>query len=236
MFGPVGTTPYDLRFRLFGIPVTVTPWFWLAGLITGWQPNTNEHLDKLVIWIVCLFISILVHEMGHALTALFFGWPPEVYLYGFGGLAVYRPTYGRTTGRSVLISFAGPVAGFLLFGLMFALGIVLLASGWLQQLQPAWRDRLGDFVWDMTWINLAWGLVNLFPVLPLDGGRIAESLLIRFRPWDGPHLTATLSVVVAIVAAVAFYLNREYFGTYPAFFFGLLAFTNFQSLQTRGPW
>jgi stage IV sporulation protein FB len=75
------------------------------------------------------------------------------------------------------------------------------------------------------------------PVLPLDGGRIAEALLIRFRPWDGPRLAVTLSVVVAIVAAVAFYLNREHFGTYPAFFFGILAFSNFQSLQQpRGPW
>jgi stage IV sporulation protein FB len=236
MFGPVGTTPYDLRFRLFGIPVTVIPWFWLVALVTGWQPDTREHLDLLLIWVVCLFVSILVHEMGHALTALAFGWPPEVYLYGFGGLAVYRPTSARSTGRSVLISFAGPAAGFLLFGFTLLLGFGLVASGWTQRLPLAWQSRFGDFMWDMTWINLAWGLVNLVPVLPLDGGRIAEALLLRFRPWDGPRLAATLSVVVAGVAAVAFYLNREHFGTYPAFFFGLLAFMNIQSLQTRGPW
>jgi Zn-dependent protease len=237
MFGPVGTTPYDLRFRLFGIPVTIIPWFWLAALVTGWQPKSNEHPDFLLIWIGCFFVSILVHEMGHALTALAFGWPPEIYLYGFGGLAIYRPTSGRTTGRSVLISFAGPAAGFLLFGLTLVLGIGLVASGWAQGLPQAWQERLGEFIWDMTWINLAWGLVNLVPVLPLDGGRIAEALLIRFRPWDGPRLAVTLSVVVAIVAAVAFYLNREHFGTYPAFFFGILAFSNFQSLQQpRGPW
>jgi membrane-associated protease RseP (regulator of RpoE activity) len=214
----------------------VTPWFWLAGLITGWQPDTSERPDLLLIWIGCFFVSILVHEMGHALTALFFGWPPEVYLYGFGGLAVYRPTYGRTTARSVLISFAGPAAGFLLFGLAFAAGIALVASGWSQQLPPVWRERLVDFLWDMTWINVAWGLVNLLPVLPLDGGRIAEALLIRFRPWDGPRLAVTLSVVVAGVVAVAFFLNREHFGTYPALFFGLLAFSNLQSLQTPGAW
>jgi stage IV sporulation protein FB len=239
MFGPVGTTPYDLRFRLFGIPVTVSPWFWLAGLITGWQPDIRKHPDFLLIWIGCFFVSILVHEMGHALTALAFGWPPEVYLYGFGGLAVYRPTSGRTTGRSILISFAGPAAGFLLIGFILLLGMVLVASGWPQTLSPAVQDRLGEFLWDMTWINVAWGLVNLVPVLPLDGGRIAEALFIRFRPWDGPRLAVTLSVVVAVVAAVAFYLNRDRFGfgTYPAFFFGLLAMMNIQSLQQpRGPW
>jgi Zn-dependent protease len=236
MFGPVGTTAYDLRFRLLGIPVSVSPWFWLVALITGWRPNVNEHLDLLLIWIACLFISILVHEMGHALTALFFGWPPEVYLYGMGGLAVYRPTYGRTTAKSVLISFAGPAAGFLLFGVMVVVGVAVVASGWAHQLSPAGQRRLTEVLWDMTWINLAWGLVNLVPVLPLDGGRIAEALLIRFRPWDGPRLTVTLSVVVAVVAAVAFYLNRQFFGTYPAYFFGILAFINIQSLQTRGVW
>jgi stage IV sporulation protein FB len=233
MFGPVGTTPYDLHFRLFGIPVTVIPWFWLAALITGWTPQTGEKPALLVIWVFCFFVSILVHEMGHALTALFFGWPPEVYLYGFGGLAVYRPTHGQATAKSVLISFAGPAAGFLLFGLTFLAGIGVVASGWAQTLEPVWRERLGDFLWDMTWINLAWGLVNLLPVLPLDGGRIAEALLIRFRPWDGPRLAVTLSVVTAGVVAVAFFLNREYVGTYPAIFFALLAFTN---LQSRGVW
>ncbi len=238
MFGPVGTTPYDLRFRLFGIPVTVIPWFWLAALITGWHSDSRDHLGLLAIWIGCFFVSILVHEMGHALTALAFGWPPEIYLYGFGGLAVYRPTSGRTTGRSVLISFAGPAAGFVLYGLVWIADQLIVPSIWFENLQVPTQLGILNFLYWMERINLVWGLVNLIPVLPLDGGRIAEALLIRFRPWDGPRLAVTLSVVVAIVAAVGFYLNRERsgFGTYPAFFFGLLAFMNIQSLQTRGPW
>ncbi len=236
MFGPVGRTPYDLRFRLFGIPVTVIPWFWLAAVITGWTNETAQHPEMLLVWVGCFFVSILVHEMGHALTALFFGWPPAIYLYGFGGLAVYRPTYGHSTWRSVLISFAGPGAGFLLLGLVAAAQIAILTTGWFENLTPAAERRLADFLFDMIWINLIWGVVNLFPVLPLDGGRIAEALLIRFRPWDGQRLAATLSVVVGGVAGVFFFLHRDRFGTYPAIFFGLLAFTNLQSLQTRGPW
>jgi stage IV sporulation protein FB len=237
MLGPVGTTPYDLRFRLFGIPVTVVPWFWLAALVTGWMPSTNEHFDLLVIWIGCFFVSILIHELGHALTALGFGWPPEIYLYGFGGLAVYRPTYGRTTGRSVLISFAGPAAGFVLYGLIFALQKLIIPTAWFENLGDAAQLRVVYFIIQMKWINLAWGLVNLLPVLPLDGGRIAEALFNRFRPWDGPRLAATLSVIVAGATAVYFVIHREEYGTYPALLFGLLAFSNIQSLQQpRGPW
>jgi stage IV sporulation protein FB len=237
MLGPVGTTPYDLRLRLFGIPVIVTPWFWLAGLITGWHPKSAEHIDLLIIWIGCLFLSILVHEMGHALTALAFGWPPTVYLYGFGGLAVYRPTYGRTTGRSVLISFAGPGAGFLLYGATLAAEYGLASTEWVHTLDPNWKLRLGYFFLEMEFINLWWGLVNLLPVLPLDGGRIAEALFNRFRPWDGPRLAILLSVVVAGATAIFFVVHRDQYGTYPALLFGLLAFSNIQSLQQpRGPW
>jgi membrane-associated protease RseP (regulator of RpoE activity) len=236
MFGPVGTTPYDLRFRLFGIPVTVIPWFWVAALVTGWQPNTGRHLDLLVIWVGCFFVSILVHEMGHALTALGFGWPPQVYLYGFGGLAVYRPTSGRTTGRSVLISFAGPGAGFVLYGLVLLFRHLIERSAWFENLSLEVQFRVVYFIIQMEWINLVWGLVNLLPVLPLDGGRIAEALLIRFRPWDGPRLAATLSVLVGGVAAFYFVLHREEYSLYPAIFFGLLAFSNLQAMQTRERW
>jgi stage IV sporulation protein FB len=236
MFGSVGTTPYDLRFRLFGIPVTVAPWFWLAALITGWHENSEDRISLLFIWIGCFFVSILVHEMGHALTALACGWPPQVYLYGFGGLAVYRPTSGHTTGRSVLISFAGPGAGFLLYGLVYVAASALIASGWPQTLEPIWQYRLLVFVDFMEFINKWWGLVNLLPVLPLDGGRISEALFTRFRPWDGARLAAVLSVIVA--GGVTFYAwqHREQYGTYPAILFGLLAFSNIQSLQARGPW
>jgi stage IV sporulation protein FB len=237
MLGAVGTTPYDLRFRLFGIPVTVVPWFWLAAVITGWHENTEDRISLLFIWIGCLFVSILVHEMGHALTALACGWPPQVYLYGFGGLAVYRPTSSHTTGRSVLISFAGPGAGFFLYGLIRGTAYLLIESGWPQSLDRAWQLRLLEFLDDMVFINWYWGLVNLLPVLPLDGGRIAEALFNRFRPWDGPRLTAILSVVAAGATAVFFVMHREKYGTYPALLFGLLAFSNIQSLQQpRGPW
>src|SRR5580700_3966985 len=215
MFGSVGTTPYDLRFCLFGIPVAVTPWFWLAGLITGWHENSEDRISLLFIWIGCLFVSILVHEMGHALTALACGWPPQVYLYGFGGLAVYRPTSGHTTGRSVLISYAVFCLKKKIYGLVYVAASTLIASECPQTLQPLWHIRLLAFFDFMEFINLWWGLVNLLPVLPLDGGRISEALFRRFRPWDGARLAAMLSVIVAGGVAFYCYQHRERYGTYP---------------------
>src|SRR5260370_39885036 len=122
MFGTVAPTPYDLRFSLFGIPVRVHPFFWLVSLIMGWP----LHEPKLIlIWVACVFVSILVHELGHALTAKYFGWPPHIGLYSFGGYASYQPTWGHSTARTILVLIAGPGAGFVLFGLVVGLHILL---------------------------------------------------------------------------------------------------------------
>src|SRR5258708_21488286 len=115
MFGTVAPTPYDVRFSLFGIPVRVHPFFWIASLLMG----RGLHDRKLMlIWMACIFVSILVHELGHALTAQYFGWPPHIVLHAFGGYASYQPTWGHSTSRSILVSFAGPWAGFLLYAVV----------------------------------------------------------------------------------------------------------------------
>ena len=77
-----GTTQYDLRFSVLGIPVRVHPTFWFIGLLLG---SATPQLSLVAIWIGCLFLSILVHELGHALAARSFGWPPDIVLHGFGG-------------------------------------------------------------------------------------------------------------------------------------------------------
>ena len=102
MLGQVNPTPYDLYFPLFGIPVRVTPWFWLAGVLMGYGLIEQKRFDLLVVWLGCLFLSILVHEMGHALAGKLFGWPSDIILYHFGGVARYYHQDGYTTGRSVV--------------------------------------------------------------------------------------------------------------------------------------
>ncbi len=65
-------TAYDLHFQIAGIPVRVHPLFWLATLILGsnsWSGDGNVDPDagmKLLIWVGVMFVSILVHELGHS--------------------------------------------------------------------------------------------------------------------------------------------------------------------------
>ena len=80
-------TQFDLNWRMFGIPVRVHPWFWLMGVILGWSA-VERGVQYLVLWIVCVFVSILVHEFGHVFMGLVFGSRGHIVLYSFGGLAV----------------------------------------------------------------------------------------------------------------------------------------------------
>jgi len=227
MFGQVAPTEFDLRFSVFGIPVRVHPGFWLIAALMGANTLSNPALGPpyLFVWIFCLFFSILIHELGHALLARLYGWPPEIVLYHFGGLAMFRPGRGFSTSRSILISFAGPGAGFLLFGLTFATLVGLKFFG-------VETHRTVDFaILQLMWINLVWGLVNLIPVLPLDGGRICEAVCTSLRPRDGGLWSLRIGMAVSGGAALLFLVLKDVLGLYPGLLFGFLCFNNFQMYQ-----
>src|SRR5262245_23717935 len=119
------TTPYDLRFRLLDIPVRIHPLFWLVSAIFGWRDHDLPHV---LMWIGCVFVSILVHEFGHALMSKRFNGSPSVVLYGMGGLCYSQGE--RTPMERLAVILAGPAAGFLLCGL------VMVASSMLYGVTP----------------------------------------------------------------------------------------------------
>src|SRR5215470_4636783 len=99
----------EWRFRLFGTTVRVQLWFWLAILMLGGDRAPVPALT----WVLVCFASILLHEFGHVAAFRLFRVDAEVVLYGWGGLAIpNRETRG--TWAQVLVSLAGPFAGFCL--------------------------------------------------------------------------------------------------------------------------
>ena len=218
-------TAYDLSFRCMGIPVRVHPLFWLIACLLGW----SDHFQLVILWIVAVFISILVHEMGHALCARHFGCQPWIVLHGFGGLAIYHDTYSMRVGQRVMIAFCGPLAGFLLAGATFFLYYQFFGS------PSVFSDNLllKAFFQNMLWINLAWGVINLVPVWPLDGGQISDHLLRFWFPSTGFSLSRKSSILFAVLLGlIAFqYLKQPYLGMMMFY----LAFQNFQGLQSPFP-
>ena len=214
MFGAVPHSPYDIHFQVGPFPVRVTWTHWVVSAIFGWEgvnfaarvglaePGTPQPVF-LVLWVVIVFLSILIHELGHAIAARAFGYPAEIVLYHFGGLAAFEPRR-HTTFREIVISLAGPVAGFVAYG-----GIWLATVYGLPRLPPAESGLMRAVVWftvsQAIFVNLYWGLVNLLPVLPLDGGRVSLAVCRAINRRDGGVWAAWVSVAAAAVATVWFW-------------------------------
>src|SRR5437773_326262 len=80
-------TRWDLNWRMFGVPVRVHPLFWLMALLLSW----SKGIPPLIVIesMAIIFISILVHEFGHALSGRYYGdRRNHVVLYMMGGLCV----------------------------------------------------------------------------------------------------------------------------------------------------
>ena len=103
----------DLHLRLFGIPVRVHPLFWVVTVIMGLRGGDEKGTPpaQLLIWVAIVFVSILVHELGHAFLQRRFGGRPWITLHGFGGLASCDDDDSSPRSQ-ILIALAGPVAGF----------------------------------------------------------------------------------------------------------------------------
>ena len=222
-------TPFDVRLVAFRIPIRVHPSFWVVSVLLSWNP---DHLDQVFLWMICLFVSILVHELGHALVAEALHWPSEIVLYWGGGLAFSQRVSRRTPWREMAVSLAGPFAGFGLFALVEAVRYAFFPIHVLATSPYLW------FVFsNLRWINLYWGLVNLLPVLPLDGGHVCRSILELLRVRDPQRLAAQISIPVSAgMAAWLFSVDPE--NRFPVILFAMVCLQNIAALQqgNRSSW
>jgi Zn-dependent protease len=225
MLGRIPETQFDLRFRVGPIPVRVHPIFWLTGVFICWG-SYQQDPPMLFIAVGAVFLSVLVHELGHATMTRLFGWPSEIVLGFFGG---YATTARTSTGRNLAVLIAGPGAGFALAAVAF---VAVLALNAQENVPERVRTALGF----LLFINIAWSLLNLIPVLPLDGGQIAREIMVWFNPRRGEQWAMLLSAVIgAVTAAAGYFLLDQMF---LAIFFGLFAYQNFAGwqMQRRGGW
>jgi stage IV sporulation protein FB len=233
-------TPLDIKFRLFGFPCRISAMFWLGALLLG-----NTTLQRpgfpgagLLIWVACMLVSILVHELGHAFAARTFGsHVTSVVLTVLGGFCSYDGE-PRTRWKRIAISLAGPAAGFLLLAVVKGLEV---AYGWANY------SRYTEYAYgDLWFINLVWGLFNLLPIWPMDGGRVSRELCGAAK-FPNPVETS-LWISITVAGSLALISLMWYNGTAPgwltdllpwwfspslitALWMGLFAAENYQLLQ-----
>ena len=263
LFAEPPPTQGDLHFVLFGFPVRIHPFFWLIAILLGLG---SREMIGVFVWVAAMFIGILVHELGHALVMRAGGLKPRIVLHGMGGLAIPDRAYsGRSSGTAwqIFTSAAGPGAGFLLAGLIAAGLFFAGCKVFVEFVFPygpivGTSDPIGSpvlryFIHSLLFICITWGLVNLLPIYPLDGGNIAREVLLRIDTRTGIRRSLMLSVAAASVIA-AFSLARMLrsvdlaagegggfampSGLLITLLFGYLAWSSYAALQAytgRGP-
>ncbi len=208
-------------FSVFGIPVHVSIWH-LLTLLFFFQTSFQNGVEFGLAMLFAASASVFLHEMGHALTSRHFGLQPTVVLTGFGGFTSHQPA--RRPRDEFLVVAAGPTMNFVLAGCLFGLHTAFAGedgdTGFAQVLMS-----------QIIFLNIFWGIYNLLPIMPLDGGQLLRVTLRRFvkKSLNADRWTHRVGLVLGAVMAVFFAV--QFHSVFGAVLLGLAAFENYRALQ-----
>ncbi|MCA9170707.1 MAG: site-2 protease family protein, partial [Planctomycetales bacterium] len=163
--------------RIAGIDISI---HWTFLLLVGWvlfagmsRGIASALLE--VVLLLSLFACVLLHELGHAAAARYFGVPTHgITLMPIGGVA-NLDRIPRNPRQELVIALAGPAVNVFLVGLM--LPLVALLSDLGHFVSPL---ALGSSLLSrLMWMNVALAVFNLTPAFPMDGGRVLRALLAK---------------------------------------------------------
>ena len=193
-----------IRFSLFGIPVEVQPFFWITLVILGGAIGADTAADvfRILLFVLAGFISRS------------YGANVQVTLQAFGGFAAYSGVR-MSRARSFLITAAGP-------GVQIILGLIVFAAlPFLGNL----NENGAYFLSILMFISFFWAILNLLPVLPLDGGQMLNAVLGPARL----KITLWVTIIVSIGVGVAMLFKTSSI-IFPIFL-GMFAWQAFQALK-----
>ncbi|WP_040495998.1 hypothetical protein [Ilumatobacter nonamiensis] len=203
-------------FRILGFDVKVQ-----SGFLIFMALIVFLYRDPFGYWLAgSLAVLTLIHELGHATAARRAGAEASISLGFLAGYASYRPTRPISRARQAWISFAGP-------GIQIAVSVAVLIAMGSNPLEVSsmFDEPAAAAIW---WAGPAIGLLNLIPVLPLDGGHIATYGLDAIVPGRAHRYMLYFSIGATLVGAVVL-VGTGYRGF--VLFIGFLLITQFQMLN-----
>ena len=203
-----------MRFSIRGVPIHIRPSFWLvAAIIFPFRLTIlgrSESWPFLLAWLVVVAVSVIAHELGHALTARRFGARVDMTLYALGGFTRWATAQPISPWRRVLVAAAGSTVGFVLGGLVF----LALRKDFVPT-----DDRVVEFALESFWqVNILWGVLNWLPVRPLDGGHIFLGTMQALFGRPGERVADLVFPVVTIVGGWYAYTRGFVFAAFFAVF------------------
>jgi Zn-dependent protease/predicted transcriptional regulator len=219
-----------LPFRLLGIPIRLDfslfiilplfayligsqlPAFLQALGLAQREAQLTQGLTPYLLGLVAaigLFISVLIHELGHAYVGQRYGAKvKEITLWLLGGIAQFDEM-PKQRGAEAVIAIAGPVTSFALAALAFAI---------LRTVPLESAAAVFVLVY-LMFANTALAVFNLLPALPLDGGRVLRSLLaLRLGELRATEVSAAISRTLAVLLGIFGLLGLNFFLVLIAFF------------------
>lgn len=175
------------------LTLSIHPLFWLFAALLGYL--WSHSLLGTLLWIVVILVSVIVHEMGHALTGLLFKQRVHIQLQMFGGMTT-REGPKLALWKEFVLTLNGPVAGFALGGIAYGLLVVWQQPPYLVHSVLSW----------FVLVNFFWSIVNLFPVLPLDGGHLLRIVLEGIFGARGTAYALLIGVILGGLITVCAFL------------------------------
>lgn len=197
------------------IPITIQPLFWLIAFFIGWMWTLN--LTGALLSVIIILCSVLFHEFGHALTAILFGQKTRVELAAFGGFT-YREGRKLKLWEEFIVVLNGPLAGFILFLVAYIVNRTVVITQ--PTLLLAVKFTLAA--------NLFWTIINLVPVLPLDGGHLMSIILEAIFGFKGVKIAIIAGIVIAVAISIFFFAMGLFLA---GALFLILTFESFRSLR-----
>ncbi|MGB4863110.1 MAG: site-2 protease family protein [Tepidiformaceae bacterium] len=164
--------------QVFGISIEIHPsWLIILGFV-AWSlsasifPDQYEHWSTVAYWAagiiaaLLLFVTVLIHELAHALVAKRRGLDvPRITLFIFGGVS-HMQRQPKSAGEEFQIAAAGPATSLVI---AIVMGIAAFLLGDL-------NEKLEAILWYLALVNVLLAAFNILPGFPLDGGRVLRSI------------------------------------------------------------
>lgn len=200
--------------------------FILILLFVTLRYDPNRGIQYALIWIPIVFISVLVHELAHAamIGGLGFG-SSQIILGGMGGVTINARQAKHW--QDLLISLAGPVSSFILWW----------ASAWIYyNVEFAHTDPMLKVLMPYLSIaNLWWGIFNLIPTPPLDGGHAVRDFCRIILSERTAFIVATwIAIIGGAAVAVWFFIGKSFFVALYIGWFVYMAVMRWQEFQKYG--
>lgn len=198
----------------------------LVGLFVILNYNPERGIHYALLWVPIAFLFVLIHELAHAGAIAMFGFgSSQIILGGMGGLTINARR--AKPWQDMIISLAGPASSFVLA----YLSVLVFRNFEIARTDP----MLAAFIPLFMRANIWWGVFNLIPVPPLDGGHATRSFFSIFlRDRTAFMISTWIALIAGGGIAIYAFIAGQFFVAFYIAWFVFMAWQRWQDFQKYG--